>query len=226
MRALVFVAVLLFPGVAWAQAKVLLHEIIPALAQSELGALEIGEAPAPGSSRTVRRREVLRALSAAGHSPRGLAIPRATRIRREEQVIEREQLARLIRPALERARAPWSVGQVRGQRSVTLPKGQVEVRTDARAPVRGRSLGAFVELRVGGQSRRLPVRAALQCPDPTVKVGSRVRIVVQVGNVRATATGVARQAGRVGDLVKVSRSDGHTTLLARVLSEDEVELVR
>ena len=86
------------PTSASAQDAIVLSEIIPVLAGSELGRLEIAPAPRPGASRVIRRSQVLRALRDAGHSARGLDIPRSTRIDREARRLDREDLRALVRP--------------------------------------------------------------------------------------------------------------------------------
>lgn len=209
-----------------AQEAISLAEVLPVLQGTELGELEVGPAPAPGDERTVRRREVLAALRRAGRSADGLRIPRAKRIRREARVLEAEALRVLFRSALSARLSPCSIERLRVPDSVTVADGELEVRSDVRPPRRSGSVSASVLLEAGGQVTRVAVRATLRCPPPLVQPGRRVRVVAVVGNVRASVPGTARQAGRVGDVIKVTRSRAGVSLRARVIDAQTVEVVR
>lgn len=222
----IFFAALLLSTDVSAQDAIVLGEIIPALAGSELGNTEIAPAPRPGASRVIRRSEVLRALREAGVSPRGLAIPRSTRVNREARLLRRDDLRTLVRPAILQAYSPCEVGELNVPARVTLPAGEIEVRVDTDVNRDARSLSAIVVLRRGSIERRVSVRAPLTCPPPPIRSGSQVRIMARVGNVVAFGPGRARQPGRVGDVIRVHNEATHTALMARIVSPTTVEVVQ
>jgi hypothetical protein len=98
-------AALLAPAIASAQQtadRITLAEVLPALAGTDLGALDLGAAPVPGGTRVVRATDVRRALVAAGRDARGLDIPRTTRVSREASRLDQDAVERLVRPAVDR----------------------------------------------------------------------------------------------------------------------------
>jgi hypothetical protein len=206
-----------------AQDRVLLEEVIPALTGTELGSIEIGDAPPPGTSRSVRRSEVIAALRTQGRSADGLAIPRSTRIDRTARTLESDALVELARPALEETLAPCSVTEIRAPRSTTA-SSRFTVRAEATRPLRNGSIPATLVLESNGRETRVSIRAEVTCPAPDVEPGKRVRIVVRVGNVHATAPGEARQPGRVGDVIRVTNLLNRRSFDARIVDEQTVEV--
>jgi hypothetical protein len=209
---------------ASAQERITLAEVIPALSGTELGDIDLGEAPAPGLSRVVSRSEVLAALRRVDRSAKGLLIPRATRIERVARRIEASELAALIAPALSEAISPCELGQLRALDAVSVPQGQLVVRAEGRAPARSGNVSAVVILESRGRALRLAVRATAVCPAPLVQSSSPVRIVAKIGNVVASAPGEAHQAGRLNDIVLVSRRTDGARIRARVVDRDTVEV--
>ncbi|MBI2896536.1 MAG: flagella basal body P-ring formation protein FlgA [Deltaproteobacteria bacterium] len=227
MRGVFPIALLLaFPASALAQEHITLDEVLPALAGTELGRIELGPAPPPGSSRTVRGSEVRAALRAQGRDARGLAIPSATRVRRDVRRIARSELEALVRPRLDEAIAPCRAGEVELPDSVSLATGEVSVAIEASAPSRSGRVAAAVVLASGGRETRLTVSAAASCPPPIVSPGARVSIIARFGNVTASAPGVAMQPGRVGDVIRVTNRSTRASLMARIESGDTVRVVQ
>ncbi|MEC7522275.1 MAG: flagella basal body P-ring formation protein FlgA [Myxococcota bacterium] len=221
----VLLTLLALPGVALAQEQIQLGEVIPALAGTELGQLPIGAAPPPGASRTVRRSEVLAALRRAGRDPRGLAIPRSTRIRREARALDAEALAELSRAAVRQTLAPCTVDDLTVRGDATVAQGPLEVEAEGAAPRSSGAAAVVVVLRAGGREVRVPAQARVSCPAPIVAPGRRVRVVARFGAVEASAPGVARQPGRVGDVIRVQNLQTRGGLRARVIDADTVEVV-
>lgn len=215
-----------FAGVASGQDRITLAEVLPVLEGSELGAIEVADAPPPGGTRVVRRSEVRSALAAAGQEARGLVIPRSVRVRREARELSREELeALVVAPISERLR-PCEVEQVTVPNRVRLGQGDIEVSVDLRAPRASGRTSGFAVLTVRGRDRRIPVRAQVRCPPPAIQPGSRVRIIAVVGNVRASMVGEARQVGRVGDVIRVRSQTTRAALMARVVDSQTVLVVR
>jgi hypothetical protein len=204
--------------------RVTLAEVLPALAGSALGALDLGAAPAPGDVRVVRASDIRRAIRAAGHDARGLAIPRTTRVRRDARRLAREEVERLLRPAVESSLAPCVIESVELPGALVLPAGTPTVTTDAVAPRASGRVAAPLVVRVGGREMRVLASARVACPEPVVTAGARVRIVVAVGAVRASAPGLAGQPGRPGDEIRVTNLDTRAQLRARVIDAQTVEV--
>ncbi|MCG8556071.1 MAG: flagella basal body P-ring formation protein FlgA [Proteobacteria bacterium] len=213
------------PASAQLHDRVLLEELIPVLAGSELGRLELGPAPLPGATRVVRRQEVLAALRAAGRTSEGLQIPRARRVTRAAQRLSPSEVRALLRPALARALSPCKVDSIQVHTPLTLSAGPVTVRTTARAPRRSGRLGAAFTLSSGGRDKQMVAPVSVTCPEPTIASGRALRIVAVVGNVRASISGFAKQDGRVGDLIHVVTTS-HKSLRARVLDSSTVQVLQ
>lgn len=209
-----------------AQDRVTLGEIVPALAGSELGALGVAPAPPPGGVRVVSRAEVLRALSEAGRSAEGLDIPRSTRVRREGEHLDAEALTRLATPAVEGAMAPCELGDLSVRGEIDLPAGERTVEVDRPARLDSGSIAFTVRIEVGSYAGRVTGQAVLRCPEPVVTPGTGVTARVAVGSVRVSARGVCREAGRVGDVIRVRIEDTGGLVEARVVDGSTVEVVR
>ena len=225
--ALAIASVIVLPTLAEAQDRITLDEVIPALSGTELGALTLGAAPPPGSSRVVRRSEVLNALRREGRPTEGFAIPRSTRIHRGARVLNQAQLARLLTPAVAAAFAPCTVGELQLPESATLPSGGIDVSADANRPSRSGNASAIAVVSSGNRETRIPIRASVTCPAPVIEAGDRVEVVVAIGNVRASARGEARQPGRIGDSINVRIASGNRrAITARVLDASTVEVLQ
>jgi hypothetical protein len=223
-------ASLLAASQARADGAILLAEILPSLAGTDLGEVEVGRAPVAGASLVIRRADVLRALRAAGKSGDALNIPRATKITREVVKLDREQLAGEAEQALVEAAAPCRLEQARVS---TDPKVIAGPRTfSAELIKRGAAASAltmqasgaiFVES--GGQRVRVPVVARLTCPPPDVLAGAQLTLVAVVGPVRASAPGEARQPGRAGEIIRVTNRTTGAALRGRIVDAQTVEVV-
>ena len=59
---------------------------------------------------------------------------------------------------------------------------------------------------------------------PLIKKGNLVKIVASRGALLLTATGIARQDGRMGDVIKVTNASSHKTVLGKITGPDRVEV--
>lgn len=209
-----------------AQDSIRLAEVLPALEGSELGQIEVAPAPEAGKSRVVTRAEVLAALQRAGRSAQGLSIPRRKVVRRTETPQAKDdELRTVVTPALNEALRPCAVSDVTLPAGVVLPPGQREISAQA-GPVGNRSrMNAYVFVRAPGREVRVPVMVSVDCPQVVVQSGRQVRIVAAIGNVRASASGEARQNGRVGEIIRVYNQVTRKMLRAKVIDEQTVEVV-
>lgn len=225
MRSLVLMLALTAPSLADAQDRILLGEILPALEGTELGAISIGDAPPPGASRIVYRSEILAALTRAGRDARGLAIPPRARVLRTARDVTEDELRALASSVLTQAVEPCSLDGVRTPARVRVASGELEVAAEASTPARSGTAPAVLVLRAGGRETRLPVQVSVRCPAPVVMPGARVRVLVRVGAARASAPGIARQPGRVGDIIVVQNAQTQARLRARVRDAETVEVM-
>ena len=203
-----------------------LAEIVPMLEGSAHGAIVIAEAPAPGTTRVVRRSQVLAALRAAGVNPRGLAIPRSTRIERRPTELDGDALQARIGPAVARAFAPCELEGLRLPSHLSLPRGTIDVRVEGEAPVRSSRVSGVAVVSAGGVERRLAFTARAECPPPAVSSGASLRLIVRVGNVVASAPGQASQNGRIGQVIRVRNLSTQRALMARIIDAENAEIVR
>lgn len=209
-----------------AQERVSLSEIVPALEGTELGAIDLGPAPSPGATRVVRRSEIVAALQAAGRNSQGLAIPTTTRIRRESVHLSSEEIAERARRAVARSIEPCQVQSLQVRSDATLPSGAIEFHSEGPERPTGRHVLITIVMSALGRSVRVPAQAEVSCPEPVVRAGGRVRVSIALGNVHASADGIARQPGRVGDTIRVHIEATHAQVEARILDEHHVEIVR
>ncbi len=221
---------LAFAGSARADGQILVSEVLPSLAGTELGNAPIAAAPLPGTTMVVRRGDVLRALERAGLSGKDLAIPRATRITREVVSVTKQVLLSEAMSALTAAAAPCTLQNARISADAKVVAGPREISAElpkqSSAP-RATTLhvtGA-VFVASGGQTVRVPVLASLACPAPDVAPGSQITVVAKVGRVRATAPGEAKQPGRVGEVIRVTNKATGAALRARIVDSQTVEVV-
>ncbi|MDD9946753.1 MAG: flagella basal body P-ring formation protein FlgA [Myxococcales bacterium] len=209
-----------------AQDRITAGEVMPSLRGGPHSDIVIAPAPTAGSSRIVRRRDVRRALRAHGVDLAGLRIPRQVRISRAARDVEGGTLLPVITEAVAQVVGPCTVERVRVPRRVTLGAGEPSVVAEPPATVRDGTVSIALELLSGAQAQRLIVSARLSCPPPVVGPGDLVRVTVRVGAVLASAPGRARQAGRVGEVIRVVNTATGARLSARVVDHDTVEVVR
>jgi hypothetical protein len=204
--------------------RIRLAEIVPALAGTELGAIDLGAAPPPGATRVVRRAEIVATLAQRGRSSEGLVLPRETRIARRAVRLTGEEIADRARASIEAALAPCDVASITITSSATLGEGALAI--DVSGPARPNDGATIVrlDLRTPGGVTHVPARVELRCPEPVIVSGSEVTVVVQAGRVRASGVGTARQSGRVGDEVRVRMERTGVLVTARVIDAQTVEV--
>lgn len=206
--------------------RVLLQEVMPTLAGTPIGAVDVARAPAPGSSMTIRRADVQRALAQAGlrESLKAKDIPRSVKVSREAVKLTRDELSAHAHEAVAEATTPCDLGEVRYPSEVRVQAGPQSFRAEFNNLRSGSVTGAvFVDS--GGRETRVPVIATLVCPPPEVKAGAQLIAVAQVGPVKATAPAEARQSGRVGEIIRITNRATGASLRGRIVSAGTVEVV-
>lgn len=206
--------------------RILLAELLPALTDTPLGAVDVAAAPLPGMSVTVHRADVLRALTQAGlaGSLKPADIPKSARITREQVAVTRAELSAQAQTIVEDAVAPCELREVRFPNEVRVAAGPREYRGEFNGLHTGSVTGA-VYVASGGRTTRVPVVASVTCPPPEVSAGTQLTAIAVVGNVRASAPAEARQPGRRGDVIRIINRATGASLRARVVDARTVEIV-
>jgi hypothetical protein len=215
---------------AQSQSQILVSEILPSLAGTELGAVPIAAEPLPGATLVIRRSDVVRALEHAGYSARDLSIPKATRISREVVSLSKEALLDESRAALTEAAGACELQSARISNDAKVIAGPRTIHAELllrnvspRATTLHVSGSIYIES--GGQRVRVPVLASVLCPPPDVGAGSQLTVYAKIGAVRASAPAEARQPGRVGEIIRVTNRVTGASLRARIVSSQLAEVV-
>jgi len=155
------------------------------------------------------------AISTDAKPPLAGAVPLRIAIRRAGRELERHEVTAQVEAAhlaVVAARA-LARGDVLAEADLTL--------APVENPMERRSAVDAIEGAVGKRMRRnveagQPVRSAWLEEVPLVKRGEPVRITLLRGNLRIESTGIARQDGRAGDVVRLENPTSHREILGRV----------
>lgn len=205
--------------------RVTLATILPALAGSELGGIDIAAAPLPGERTTVRAADIKAKLKESGRDARGLAIPRSVRLVRRARSLDAKKLDDLLRTVIAPQIAPCNVSELSPLTPVTVGEGDFELTAEPVARKQSGRTNVAITLRQGERSQRINAQAVLACPAPVMLPGAQIRVVAVSGAVRVSAPGVANQPGRVGDEIRVTNSVTKRALKARVIDAQSAEVI-
>ena len=164
------------------------------------------------------------AIDTPADTARGSAGRRRGRTHRTTQRLDQRAVERLLRASVETSLAPCDVAELDFPPSLILPAGAATVASLATAPRASGRITAPLIVTVGDAETRVLVSARVVCPAPVVAAGARVRIVVVIGAVRASAPGIVAQPGRIGDEVRVTNVDTRVQLRGRVVDAGTVEV--
>ncbi len=191
-------------------AQVHLSDLVKEL-PADVPDLEIGNAPPPGSSRTVAKSEIVNAAEKSGVSLKHLKLPQAVRVTSAAKRWSTEDLTNAARPRLSQA-LPTGVTVKRARatsKAVTSPSASISAVRIPRLPRReGEYLTtATIELSNDGQIvARIPFQLALDisssAAQPALTKGSRVQLMIESGPARITATAIALSDGELGDTLQ------------------------
>jgi hypothetical protein len=229
-----FVAAVALAGPAGAETKVsvdgpsiTLADIDPG-APAALGAIDLGRAPPPGNSRVLTRREIRQRVRDAGADPSGLSVPASVRV---ESPAERWNPAEVAvrADAVVRAALPFGVSLVKigALQGVVVPP---RTNVASAKPVVPHGVGRH-EVTVVAELRRddevvaraplsLVVEVSEEAFAPILKKGDRLTLVVDQGNARIGATGIALADANLGDSIWFKVTSTGKTLKARVASRE------
>lgn len=238
--ALGFLLLFLSCSLAWAEAsrtvdtdRLRLGDIALSVPE-EWADVDLGQAPPPGSSRLVSRKEAERLLSAADVPLDRIQFADSMRIVAASRRFTRDELIEWLEPAIaERLEAGIQLASVEVRRGiVTSPSATIGRVVIPRLPKRAGSVrtSVVVELRRhGAVVERLSVPISLdvsrEAAAPDVAQGQRVTLVIQMGQARVAAAAVALEAGDVGRVYAFRVSKTRKVLRARLLSRNEARVV-
>ena len=141
-------------------------------------------------------------------------------------MLDAKALETLGSDALNAALHPCQAVTVQWPETARVPATPLSVAAQLRRPARSGSINAQLVFESNGRQTRVPLRLTAECPPPILQPGTRVRILVHVGSVQATAPGEARQSGRIGDRVRVTNLLSRRTVVAEVVDGETVRLTR
>jgi hypothetical protein len=205
--------------------RVTLAMLLPALAGTELGALDLAAAPLPGESSVIRASDVRAKLRESGRDARGLQIPKSTRVSRHAKELAATELEALVHQALAPRVAPCVVEQLSQLPPMVVAKGEFELEAEPLARKASGRTNVALSLRQGERTQRISMQAVLHCPEPVIMPGAQIKLIAIVGRVSVTAPGVAAQPGRVGDEIRVTNQITKKSLKGRVRDAQSVEVI-
>lgn len=198
--------------------------------------LDMGASPEPMQEARYTKDDIeARIRQAHMPLPQDTVVPRVLRIVRSGQVITEPHLTSLVRQSLITHLPPGSrIRSLRLSGGAALPSGPVSVKPDvpesiesgehamrvtvtARSDRRGASavvVEAYVDLDIQTQRRGVPVLAR----------GSEVTVQVRTQGVLVQASGLAQEAGSIGDFIKVLPNQGSRMVQARIIDARTVEV--
>lgn len=195
----------------------------------ELRSVDLGPAPMPGSSRVIKRDELLAALP--GDARPG-ALPAAVRVTRKTRTISPTEVEDIVREALARRALPKgaTLAKVRPRGATKVAEGFDAAHVLVAKPPRkeGRHLTAatIVFTQAGDEVSRATVNLELalskEAAVPDVAKGAKVQLVVRRGAVSVTAVATAQNDADVGETLTVSVADSGRVLRAKVESKTVV----
>jgi flagella basal body P-ring formation protein FlgA len=113
-------------------------------------------------------------------------------------------------------------------RGQIIQKSDLELRTLELSKINGQPLTDIDDMLGKRASRHIyPQKVILESDveiPPVLKRGDNVKIVVFLSNIVATARGVVRESGRIGDKVKVVNIDSKKTLYATIIDKNTVRI--
>ena len=227
-------AVVALAGPAAAETKVVLEganiklaDVFPG-APAELGNIDLGRAPPPGSSRVLTRREIRPRVRDAGADPARVTVPATVRVESPAERWTPEEVA-VRSDAVVRAALPFGVSLVKltATQGVVVPPGTEVASARPVIPhgIGRREVTLVAELRradevVARAPLRLIVEVSAEAFAPILKKGDRLTVVVEQGNARIGATAVALADANQGDSVWFKVTSTGKVLKAKVASRE------
>jgi hypothetical protein len=195
----------------------------------ELRTVDLGPSPMPGSSRVIKRDELLAALP---EGARPGSLPSAVRVTRKTRTMTVTEMEALVRDAvlLRGLSKGASLAKVRPRGPTKVAEGFDQVHVEHPKPPRreGRHLtsATVVFTQAGEEVSRATVNLELnlskEATVPDVAKGTKVQLVVRRGSVSVTALATAQSDADVGETMTVLVADSGKVLRAKVESKTVV----
>jgi hypothetical protein len=201
---------------------------------NELGAVDLGPAPPPGSTRLIARSEILKRLSAAGHSGKGLTLPHSVRVKSASKTLSTDELSALARPVILGQLKPGvSLSKLRVTRAVVVSPGAVV--GSVKLPRLPKRVGPFQTTAIlsfehdGQLTANVPLSITLEVSEQAtrslVEKGNMVALVIERGAARITAKGVALSDSDLGQVAQFKVLKTRKLVRSRVVSRHQAKVV-
>ena len=219
-------AVIELQAEAWVEGKtVVLSDIAVLVGEPDftamLGEVSVGTAPLPGASRRLTPGQIEVRLRQAGINPREVEFTGAP-----EVVIHRGEA---VQPSTTTAEGfPVVVASRDILRLQVIASDDLEIRYETRPGAAWNS--GQVEDFVGKRATRhfssgsVLTLSGVEVP-PVVDRGSPVLLISEIGGVRATAPGVARAAGSVGEIIPVENTISKQIVYGEIIDSETVRVM-
>jgi hypothetical protein len=197
-------------------------------APHELAGIELCKAPPPGSSRLLTRRDMQTRVREAGFDPKGLALPSTLRLEAPAERWTADDVAARADATVRNALPPGvTLVKLSAARGAVVPPGTSVAGVKPSVPRRaGRhTITTVAELRADEEIvARAPLTLVLEVSEaalePLVKKGDRVTLLIEYGNARVGASGLALADANAGDLVWLKVATTGKVLKAKLVSRD------
>jgi hypothetical protein len=213
-------------------ARIRLSDVVPAA--QDLGDIDLGPAPPPGSSRLLPKEELVRLLADAGVETKSVRLPAVVRVIRTARRLSAAEVTELAHPVLRRALPDGArLIALSARRGIVTSKSS-ELST-VRLPKLPKRVGQ-VTLTVtaelseeGAVVARVPLRAVLEVDEratrPAVARGARLDLMIERGAASVSASAVALGDGDVGDVVSFKVETTQKVLRGRIETRERARVV-
>lgn len=190
--------------------------------------VDLGLAPPVGSSRTIERGDIVRALAAV-HATVPENLPDRVRIVRKARRLGKTEVDRIVRTSLDASRLPKGATLIQvGGTTIDVPDGYESIAVDLPAFPRHAgnvTLGASVSFLLdGGTIARITVPVEIAIPKeallPDVTKGSTILLVVRRGLVEVSIGAIAAADGDTGAVLPVLLKPSGRVVRARIVDKD------
>lgn len=217
-------------------ARVRLGDLLAGVAEP-FASLDMGASPEPNQqARYIKDDIKARVAMARLVLPQKIVLPRVVQVVRRAQTLDEPHLTRLVRQSLiTHLPAGSRINSLRIDGGLSLPEGVVDIQPElpdslgsgahlvrlsvsASAPNARRSAATYVQAYVDIDVIKSPQGV------PVLARGSEVIVQVRSKGVLVQTSGLAQQAGGVGDLIRVLPNLSSRTLQARIVDGRTVEV--
>lgn len=221
------------PERAVSSSRITLGEIVTGI-PSDLASIDLGPAPALGSSRLIKREELESALP-DGTNKGTLKLPKSVRVSRKAKALSVTDIEKLCKEALARGTMPRgaTVKAIRPKGATTVPDGFTSVELTLPKPPRREgkhSQAATLFLKQGDETIAalavtvdLTLDATAAVPD--AKKSERGTFVLRRGQIEVRAAVTMNEDADVGDVVHVTVTDSSKIIKGRLVASKPATIV-